>query len=339
VIAQFGFFRELKIGIVAFVCLIVVGTVGYMVLEDWSFMDAFYMTIITVFTVGFHEMHELDVTGRLLTIFLIVFGVSIALWAATNALQFAVSAETRSMLRRRKMRSEIEGLRDHFIVCGYGRMGREVSACFRRRHVPHVVIDNDPQALYELVELRIPHVHADAADDEVLVVAGIERARAIIAVAGTDAENTFIVLSARSLSPDITIVARAATVEAAKKLRTAGADRVVSPYVIGGQRIAAAATQPNVVDFLDVAMRGDEMSLAMEEVVVEPGSELIGRTLATSQIRERSGAVVVAIKEVSARLNTNPPPSTVIDAGDILIAVGTVEQLTALAKLSAGNGR
>ena len=326
--------RELELAIAAVFCLVAVGVAGFRLIEGWSFPDSLYMTIITLSTVGFGEVHKLSPPGRLFTMLLIVFGVGIALWVATAMVQLVLSRDTRSLLRRRRMRNEISRMKDHFIVCGYGRIGREVCASFRRRNVPHVVADTDPSSLEELEGVGTPFIHGDASDDGVLKTLGIERARGLIAVAGSDADNTFIVLSARALRPDMVIVARSTTPDAERKLMAAGANRVMSPYVSGARRIAAAATQPNVVEFLDVAMQGDEMSLALEEALVAENSPLVGRTLADSEIRQRSGVVVVAIKQAGGTLVSNPPPEMLICAGDILIAVGAVAELEKLVTLA-----
>lgn len=332
---QLSIVSEIKLAIVAVGLLIAIGTAGYVVIEGWGPLDAFYMTIITVFTVGFREVLPLSPAGQIFTTILIMFGVGIALWAGTSMLQLAVSPNARSLMRRRRMRREIGKLKNHYIVCGYGRIGREVCACFMRRGVPHAIGDKDESTFEEVEELGCPLVIGDCSDDETLIALGIESARGLVAAAGTDADNTFIVLSARALRPDLYIVARATTPEAEKKLRAAGADRVISPYEIGGRRIAAAVIQPTIVDFLDVAMTGDEVSLAMDEVPVAETSPLAGQTLIDSGIRQQSGAVVLAIKDAEGGLNSNPAAITIIKAGDILIALGTVQQLKALAGLAS----
>jgi voltage-gated potassium channel len=235
------------------------------------------------------------------------------------------------------MKGIIDKMSDHFIVCGYGRMGREVSQEFRQRAVPHVVVDSEPERLFELIEADVPNVCGDATEDETLREAGIETARGLIAVTDTDAENTFITLSARSINPDLLIVARAEATETERKLQIAGADKVVSPYVIGGRRLAAAATQPTVVDFLDTVMHGGPgVELAMRELKVEDGAELHGKTLGKSGIREESGAVVVAMKDTEGVIHSNPRVDHVICAGDILICVGTVQELQTLARMCSG---
>lgn len=326
---------EIRFAIAAVIALIAVGTAGYVVVEGWQPFDAFYMTIITIFTVGFMEVHELTPAGRLFTSVLVIFGVGIALWAAASVLQYAISPHARLSLRRRKMNREIASLRNHFIICGYGRIGQEVCHVFRRRGVPYAVGDVDEGVIAELLEANCPAIHGDCARDSTLRALGIERARGLVAVAGTDADNTFIVLSARALRPDLYIVARATSPDVEDKLRIAGANRVVTPYQIGGQRIAAAAIQPTIVDFLDVAMRGEEVALALDEVRIREGSALAGTTLATSGIRQQTGAIVVAIKHHDGTLDSNPTPVTLLNVGDTLIALGTVQQLKDLDAMAA----
>jgi len=279
-------------------------------------------------------VHDLSPVGRIYTSLLIVFGVGVALWAGARLVQVVVSPETQRLVRRRRMNAAIHKLADHFIVCGYGRIGREVCRVFRRRGVPFAVGDVDEAAASELLEAGCPVVQGDCTEDATLRSLGIEHARGLVAAAGSDADNTFIVLSARAMRPDLYIVARATSPEVEAKLRIAGANRVVTPYQIGGQRMAAAAVQPTIVDFLDVAMHGAEVSLALDEVRIREGSPLAGTALVDSGIRQQSGAVIVAIKHVDGRLNSNPVPETVLGSGDILIALGTVQQLKDLDALA-----
>ncbi len=331
---QLGIFHEIRLAVLAVVGLIVIGTVGYMALEGWTALDAFYMTVITIFTVGFREIHPLSPASQLFTSGLIVFGVAIAFWAGASMLQLALSPEARVAIRRRRMRSAIAKMRDHYIICGYGRIGREVCATFAERQIAHAVGDVNEGTIAELEELPCPFIHGDCTDDEVLQALGIEHARGLIAVAGTDADNTFIVLSARAIRPDLPIVARATTEDAERKLRAAGADRVLTPYKIGGRRIAALAMQPGIVEFLDVVMKGDEVDLALDEIRIGPRSELVGKTLEGSQLRKISGAVVLAIRDHDGKLNSNPGATAALAPNDVLIALGTCEQLTALSRLA-----
>ncbi len=332
-------FRNLKMALGLVVLLVLIGTLGYMIIEDVSFLDGLFMAVITLTTVGYSYITSAASTGgKVFTIALLAVGVVIAGWAVRTLLEFAVSETARDAIRRRRMRTEVGKMSDHFIICGYGRMGREVSLEFRKKNVPHVVVESEVEALTELVETTIPHIVGDGADEDVLTDAGIERARGLIAVAGTDAQNTFITLTARELNPGLLIVARASQPETESKLRRAGANRVISPYVIGGRRIASAATQPTIVEFLDVVMHGDNVELAMDEVLVREGSKVAGRTLERSGIREESGAVIIAIKDAEHVLHTNPAREAHIRPGDVLIAVGTVRQLHDLAAMCGPDG-
>ena len=331
-------FRNLKLALGLMLLLVLVGTGGYMGIERVGFTDALFMTVITLTTVGYSYIKARpSVAGEMFTIGLLVVGVIIAGWATRTVLEFAVSETAREAIRRRRMRGEVAKMSNQFIICGYGRMGREVSLEFRKKRVPHVIVESQPEAVAELAESGVPIIVGDGADEDVLRDAGIERARGLIAVAGTDAENTFITLTARGLNPKLLIVARASQPETESKLRRAGADRVISPYVIGGRRIAAAAVQPTIVEFLDVVMHGENVELAMDEVPVQERSAVAGRTLEHSGIRDESGAVIIAIKDAGGTLHTNPPRDQQIAPGDILIAVGTVRQLQDLAHLCQGD--
>jgi len=332
--SHFSLLWELRLAALGVALLVLAGTGGYMLIEGWGLLDSLYMTIITIFTVGYKEVHDLSPFGQVYTSLLIVFGVGVALWAGARLVQLAVSPETQRMVRRRRMDRQIAGLREHFIICGYGRIGREVCRVFRRRGVSYAVGDVSEEVIGELLEAGCPAVAGDCTEDSTLQALGIDRARGLVAAAGSDADNTFIVLSARALRPDLYIVARATSPEVEAKLRAAGASRVVTPYQIGGQRMAAAAIQPTIVDFLDVAMHGDEVSLALDEVHVRVTSPLIGKTLADSGIRQQSGAVIVAIKPLDGKLNSNPAPATLLAVGDTLIALGTVQQLKDLDALA-----
>jgi len=329
-------FDLLKLPIALIVCLLALGTAGYTLIERWPPLDSLYMTVITLSTVGYREIHPPSPAGQAFTMALIVIGVAVAGFVVRVGLEFAVSERIWEVLRRRKMKGLIGKMSDHFIVCGYGRMGCEVSQVFRQRGIPHVVVDNEQERLFELIEADIPNVCGDATEDETLHEAGIETAKGLIAVTDTDAENTFITLSARSMSSSLLIVARAEAPETERKLQIAGADRVVSPYIIGGRRLAAAATQPTVVDYLDSVMHGGpEVELAMQELSVQEGAELHGKTLGESGIREESGAVVVAMKDTEGVIHSNPRADHAICAGDILICVGTIQELQMLAAMCA----
>lgn len=232
------------------------------------------------------------------------------------------------------MDKHIQTIRDHYVICGYGRMGQEIVKDLQRENVPHVVIEMDPEQLPKLIALEVPYVEGDAADDKILRAAGIERAKGLITVAPTDEDNVFITLSARALNKNLYIVARSIQVENENKLRMAGANRVMSPYVLGGRRMAAAVLRPNVLDFLDLALHTDSLQLMVEELTVEFGAELAGKTIGVCDIRAEIGATVLAVKKTSGEIAANPPEDFAVDTGDVLIVLGTPDQLIKAQKLT-----
>jgi voltage-gated potassium channel len=318
--------------------LVLAGTLGYYFLEaDYSLFDALYMTVTTLTTVGYGEVHPLSWRGRVFTMLLLLGGVFTLFYAATELIRAIVSGELGDLLGRQRMERSLLELRNHLIVCGYGRMGRLVCKEFSAHELPYVVIERRAELL-EGFHLRnaIP-LHGDATSDEVLRQAGIERARTLVTVLASDADNLYITMSARLLNDGLFIVARAEDEKAEGKLKRAGANRVVSPYVIGGVRVAHAVLRPTVVDFLELAMRAEFMELQIEEAQLSPGSGLIGATLQGSGLRQNLGIMIVAIKKASGEMIYNPPPQTRLEAGDIVITLGHRQQLDELKKLSIGS--
>ena len=318
------------------IVLLVVGTFGYHALEGWTLSDALYMTVITLTTVGYMEVHPLSPPGRAFTMFLLMGGVFTILYAATTVIAGLVSGEIGGKLERHRMERKLAEVKRHTIVCGYGRMGRLVCAEFSAHDAPFVIIDRQA-ALVE--DLRLPHgipLVGDATEDDVLRRAGVERARVLVTVAASDAENLYITMSARLLNEKLHIVARAEDEEAEKKLVRAGANRVVAPYLIGGQRMAQAVLRPNVMDFIELATRRDYRELQMEELTVQAGSALAGKKLKDSHLRRDLGIIVVAIKPQNGALNVNPDPEAAIEAGDLLITLGHSDQLRKLEVMVKG---
>ena len=327
-------FRGLLIALLVPVLLLVLGTVGYMVLEGWRFQDALYMTVITLTTVGFMEVHPLSAEGRLFTMALLLVGVFTLFYAATAIIQAVVGGEVRGDLGRQRMERVLTQIEDHIIVCGFGRMGQLVCAEFSARAIPFVVVDSVAAVLEGF---RLPHgipLTGDATSDEILKRAGVERARCLVTLASSDADNLYITMSARLLSDRLHIVARAGSEEAGGKLARAGASRVVSPYVIGGQRVSLAVLRPAVLDFLELATRHDYLELQIEEIRIQGGSALAGASVKDSRIRQELGIIVVAIKRRDGKMVFNPPPDEAIGEGDVLIALGHREQLDRLESLS-----
>ena len=315
--------------------LVAAGTLGYVGIERMSFLDALFMTVITLSSVGYGEVKPLDTAGEIFTIGLIAVGLGTAAWLFTTVIEALVSEQTQLLLVRRRMDRTIDKLKNHYIVCGYGRIGTEIALGYTQNNVPYVVIETDPEQIALLRETNIPHVEGDAADDAVLVRAGIHQATALITVTPTDAINTFIVLSARGLQPNLFIIARADSLQNEAKLLRAGASKVISPHVLGGRWMAATAVNPALTDFVTAMTNADYKAFALREVPASAASPCAGLTLGEAQIKQKTGALVVALRPASdqAGFFPNPPDSRRIAPGDILIALGSPEQLSALADL------
>jgi voltage-gated potassium channel len=312
------------------VSVIAGGTVGYMLIEGWNAWDAFYMTVITVTTVGYKEVHDLSRAGQVFTVVLLFGGVGSALYTFTLLATVVVEGGLPKRLQRRRHARMLDSVKDHFIVCGYGRIGSIVARQFQRQHVPYVVIDRNPDRLQTAIDDGALAIEADASREEVLKRVGIMRARGLIAAVGTDAENVYAVLSARVLRPDLFIIGRAETEDATIKLKRAGADRVISPYQIGAVQIAQTALRPAVVDFVELATSSDNLELAMEEIPIAAGSTLVDQSIVNANLRQRFGIIVVGIQRTDGRMEFNPEPDIAIRAGDKLVVLGRPHSLKRL---------
>jgi voltage-gated potassium channel len=331
--------HRLRFGVAALVGVIVAGTGGYMAF-GFPWLDALYQTVTTVATVGFREVHPLSSGGQAFTIILILVGVGTALYTFTQGLEVVVEGHIQEVLGRRRMEREIARMSDHVIVCGFGRVGRNLAQYVTGAGEDIVVIEHD--AARATAAEGLGHVvRGDATIDDVLKEAGIERARVLVSALNTDAANLFVTLTARSLRSDLFIVARARVESSEAKLTQAGADRVVNPQGIGGARMAAFVLQPHVAEFLDVVMHDGSLEFRLEEVPLSTGSPLAGRSLRDAHIRDSTGAMILALRDAGGAFTTNPPPETELCAGQILIAIGTAAQLKALAAAATrgGNGR
>ena len=310
--------------------VMVLGVVGYMTIEDWSFLDSLYMTVITVTTVGFREVRELSRSGQIFTIFLVVFGVGGALYTLTSIMSYVIEGEFRGTIWRRRMENAIKHLHGHFILCGYDRVGHEVAFRFKEEGVKFVVVDRDEAAIKKAEEEGCLYVLGDASSDAVLKEAGIEQAKGVVVATGEDAENILITLSARSLRPDIFVVARSSSSETEPKLRKVGADRVISPHSIGGRRMAFLALRPASVELVDMLMGGlGQEDLLLEDIQVDEKSPLVNTTVAKC-CQYGESVRLLAIKKKAGAIIAPPPPDAVIEVGDKLIAIGTRQQLKAL---------
>jgi voltage-gated potassium channel len=313
-----------------FASVIAGGTAGYMLIEGWSAWDAFYMTVITVTTVGYREVHDLSPAGQAFTVVLLLGGVGAALYTFTLLATVVVEGGLPKRLHRRRQARMLDTIKDHFIICGYGRIGSIVAHQFHRQKVPYVVVERDSARIQKAIEDGAMTFEADASREDVLKRVGIERARGLIAAVGTDAENVYTVLSARVLRPELFIVSRAETEDATIKLTRAGADRVISPYAIGAMQIAQTALRPAVVDFVALATSSDNLELAMEEIPVSSTSPLVNQSIVNANLRQRFGVIVVGIQRTDGRMEFNPSPDAGIRAGDKLVVLGRPDSLKEL---------
>jgi voltage-gated potassium channel len=330
--------KHFRLALIALVALVALGTLGYHILEGWSLLDSLYMTVITLGTVGYEVVKPLDIPGKVFTIILIVFGVTIVFWAGASLVQALVGEQVWHALQRKRMEKHISKMRNHYIICGFGRMGQQIVKDLQREGVDHCVIERNPEQLPKLVAQDIPFVEGNASDDKVLKAAGIEKARGLITVSPTDEDNVFITLSARALNPSLFIVARSIQVENEDKLKMAGADRVMSPYVMGGKRMTQSVLRPNVLDFLELAMHTDDLQMMIEELTVGPGSELIGKSLKDSGLKSATGVTIIAMNKASGKMIANPGPDSLLSENDVLIVLGTPEQLDKAVALASPAG-
>jgi voltage-gated potassium channel len=312
-----------------------VGIIGYMALEGWSFVESVYMTIITLSTVGFSEVRPLSPPGRIFTAGLILAGVGAMTYLFAAISQYIISGELTGSLRKARMQQRIDALNGHYVICGFGRVGQQVMLDLEGQGKQCVVVESNADALADATPTTLTVV-GDAADDDVLQQAGIERAAGLVAATGDDATNLFVALSAHTLKLDLPIVARANHPSSEPKLRRAGASHVISPYRLSGRRIARQLLYPSVTDFLDIVMHSGDLELWLEECRVEVGSDLDDKTTEESAIRSRTGANVLAIRRHDqGAILTNPPAEMHLAPGDVLIALGTRTQLESLGALAS----
>lgn len=301
-----------------------------MIIEKWHILDAIYMTIITISTTGFAETHPLSQTGRFFTLIIIVMGIGSIAYTGGRAAQLIFETQ---IYRRRKMSKKVEHLSNHFIVCGYGRMGRFICEELAEAKVDFVVIENNAEKIDKLISRGLMFVNGDATRDDILVSAGIKKAKGLVAVLSSDAENVFATLSSKVLNPELYVVARAVEEETESKLVKAGASRVVKPYEIGGTRMAELLLRPGVIEFIDSIAREKNVDLNIEEVIVHPDSLLINKTLTELPIRKEMNIIIVSIYKSSGKFIYNPLSSAKIEAGDKLIAIGESSSLEKLNKM------
>lgn len=322
--------QKLRIILVATAGAVILGSLGFMLLEGMSFVDALYMTFITLSTVGFGEVAPLDASSRIFTMFLIVFGVTLFVFAGSVIGQMILEGQLQETFGRKKMEGKIRRMSGHTIIAGFGRVGRQVAGIYAHRRAPFVVIDKEEDTLQRLLECGYLFVHGEATDDAVLRKAGIEEARTLVSTLPDEAQNVYLTLTARDIKKDLMIIARADIEGGEKKLARAGADHVVSPHVLGGQRMAMAALRPNVVDFMHTASMG-EAGFSIEEIVLPQGSRLAGKSLVESNLKQEFGVHIIGIKKAGEkRMIVAPAPSTVLHESDVLVLVGDTDNLERL---------
>jgi voltage-gated potassium channel len=333
--------RSLRNALLLFCLIVLIGTVGYMIIEHQDILDAFYMTIITLTTIGYGETFVLGTGGRVFTIFLVLGGVGTVAYALVSAVEFMVAGRIFGLMGRRKMRKEIDSMLGHYILCGFGRVGQYIAMDLARARARFVVLEKEPSVADQALEMGYTVIKSDATDDEALKAAGIERAKGLVTALSSDAENLYVTLTARELCPHLFIVSRCNNEESEPKLRRAGADRVISPHSIGGRRMAAMLLKPLVWDYLDLVTRGDyiefnveDLEWRLDDVEIYPHSFLDGKTIEEAKIYSVSGALILAVKKKGGGFNTKPPKELRLEEGDSLIAIGTVDQLAKLEEMS-----
>ncbi|MBI4744858.1 MAG: NAD-binding protein [Actinobacteria bacterium] len=319
--------RRLRLAFLALFIVLTSGILGYAIIEKWSFLDAFYMTIITISTVGFTEIAPLSQAGKILTIFLIVGGVGTGGYTLGTAVEFMIEGHLTGIVERRRIGKILEKLKDHYIICGFGRVGQQIAKEFKSTNNSFVVIDNNPEAIEKCREKKYLYIEGDAADDEVLKSARIKEAKGLITAADSDADNVYITLSAKGLCPNLFVVARSNLEGSEEKLKKAGADRVISPYSIGGRRMAYLIMKPLISDYLDIVTKAENIEFRLEEVAIGKDSPIKNTTIKEANIHDEAGVLILAIEKKEGKLLTNPRATETIHEDDKLVIIGTYEQL------------
>ena len=320
-------YKQLRISLVLLAGTLLFGTLGLHLVEKMPLFDAFYMTIITISTVGFSELYPLSPYGRVITIITISTGITIGAYTLGSLLRMFIEGEFGKVFGRRKLEKNISALKGHYIICGFGRIGRIICDELGSENILFVVIEESPSKNEELEKKGYLYLNMDATSEEALIKAGIMKAKGIVTAVRSDANNVFITLTAKGLQPDIFVLSRASDVKNEAKLIKAGASRVVSPYILGGRRMAEVLKRPTVVDFIDIAMANRHLGLMMEEARVGPNSTLIGKNLIDSHLRKDYGVIIVAIKKSSGQMIFNPLPAETLEAEDVIVVLGKKEDL------------
>lgn len=315
-----------RFAISATIAVFVIGTIGYMAIEGWSFLDSLFMTAITISTVGYDEVGDLSSGGQIFSIVLIVVGVGITFYTIVLIAEYIAEGHLGSTIGRRRMKDKVNKLQNHYIVCGYGRVGREVASTIKDEDKPFVVIEMNNVRIEKAINDECLYIEGDVTNDDTLKEAGIERARALIAAVGNDVDNVYVALSARALRPDIMIAARASDSDSEQKLQRAGANRVIFPQKLGGRRMAMVTLHPQLVDFIDTTVYGRDGEFSLEDILITSDSPIAGVTLKEGQ-ELCCGGVIIAIKKKDGSLIANPQPDSLLEIGDEVLFIGTRQQL------------
>ena len=326
--------RKLQLAIFGLLLVLVVGVVGFMILEGLSPIDALYMTVITLSTVGFGEVSPLHPTGRLFVIFLILFGVMLTGFFASIIGQMIIEGQFREIYGRRKMEKKIDKMQNHIIIAGYGRVGRHVALEFKKKNVDFIVIEKDEAMLQNLEKDGILFIQGEATDDDILRDAGIEKARTFVTTLPDEAQNVYLTLTARDMNKNLMIIARADYEDGEKKLKRAGADQVVTPHVLGGVRMAMASLRPNVVDFMKTTSLGSG-GLTIEELRIPENCSFAGKTLVDSNLKNDYGVTIIGIKKLNQEMTVAPGPQTMLEENDILVLIGSEDGLERISRTLA----
>ena len=330
-------FRSIFRGAILLSLVLFLGTAGYVLIEGWPLFEALYMTVITITTVGYGEVRSVSELGRVFTVFLIFTGMGIMAYTLGTVAQIMVEFQVRDLIGRRRLGLKLKNMKNHYILCGYGRIGMIIAQELKSNDIPIIVVDQDPQSKEKLRSHDIPYIIDDATSEDVLVEAGILRAKGLVTVVLSDADNLFITMTARGMNPDLFILSRADQEATEKKLIRAGANKVVMPYLIGGLRMVHTILRPAVTDFFDFAMQDKNIALKMEELKVGEKSTLNGVRLMDSGIRQDMNVIIVAIRDKAGVMSFNPSSNVAMESGTTLIALGPMGDLEKLDRILSGD--
>lgn len=327
---------KIRVALVGLLIIIIVGTLGYHLIEGWNFLESLYTTIQTISTVGYGDYTPQTWEGKLFTTILIIFGVGTTLYTVGLLAEAMIEARLLFISGRGKQEKMIERMKNHYIICGCGRIGHLICRELRADKIDFVVIENNPEVIQKIEEEGFVYYKGDATQDKSLMNAGIKRAKGIVCVLPTDAENLYVILTAKEINPKIYVLSRSEEEESEHRLLRAGADRVMSPYTLGGMRMAMAILKPAMLDFIEISTRRQSLELRMEEMSIRDGSPIIGKSLEESEIRHNFGLIIVAVKKDSGKMIFNPLASYMIEKGDRLIAMGEDENLARFTAVCVG---